>query len=141
MLTVNVSVDYVWQRAGEVRFDELQKLVFPRVPQKPGLYRFDFDGSQGPTAYIGETDLLPRRLQHYRTPGPSQATNVRLEALLKGEIATGKVVLLSTVTDGIAAFVDGQPRRIDLTRKADRVLLEHAAILSAHSAGLKLVNL
>jgi hypothetical protein len=141
MIAVKVSVDFAWQQVGQVQLNAQGKLIFPKVPQRPGLYRFDFEGSHGPSAYIGETDLLPRRLQHYRSPGPSQATNIRLEALLKGEIAAGKAVLLSTVTDGIAAFVDGQRRCLDLARKADRVFLEHAAILSAYTAGLTLVNL
>jgi len=53
---------------------EAGKLSFPLAPEVPGIYRFDL----GELVYVGETDRLRRRFQHYRTPGP---THIRIFAL------------------------------------------------------------
>ena len=36
----------------------------------------------GDRVYVGETDQLKRRFEGYRTPGVSQTTNIRLNAVL-----------------------------------------------------------
>lgn len=70
---MRVSVIFSWSSLGPVGLDS-GRLAFPRAPERPGIYRLDL----GDRVYIGETDRLRRRFQHYRTPGPSQRTNVRL---------------------------------------------------------------
>ena len=44
---------------------------------------FVFTGADGIHLYIGETDSLNRRFQQYRTPGPTQTTNIRLNLLMR----------------------------------------------------------
>jgi hypothetical protein len=71
-MPVEMTLMFEWEPLGRVGLDPQGKLVFPRAPSRPGLYRFEFDGAKGRQEYIGETDTLNRRFQHYRTPGPSQ---------------------------------------------------------------------
>lgn len=75
---MKATVEFQWITIGEVRFDEQGKLEFPRLPSSPGAYALRFAGAGAPTKYIGETDNLQRRVSQYRTPGPSQLTNIRL---------------------------------------------------------------
>jgi hypothetical protein len=140
MMTVELSVRFSWREIGHVELDPRGKLRFPRAPSRPGLYRFDVAGVSGKRVYIGETDTLDRRFQHYRTPGPSQSTNIRLNALMREVITAGGAVSVSIMTDGAVVAMNGveTPPRLDL--KSDRVLLEHAALYAARGAGLALVN-
>jgi hypothetical protein len=48
---------------------------------RPSVYRwFVWTPTTGVSAlYVGETDNLARRIQHYLKPGPRQATNLRLK--------------------------------------------------------------
>lgn len=74
---MRVAVDFSWTPLGRLRL-EAGTLRFPAVIDAPGVYRLDI----GDRVYVGETDRLRRRLQHYRTPGPRQATNLRLNAVM-----------------------------------------------------------
>ncbi|MEO1060558.1 MAG: hypothetical protein AAFZ07_04000 [Actinomycetota bacterium] len=102
----------------------------------PGAYRFKLTER----VYIGETDRLRRRFQHYRTPGPSQSTNLRLNALIRERLAAGESVQVHTLT---AAQVDtgSGPRQLDLTTKAARLLVENAALVFEEAAGTPIENL
>jgi hypothetical protein len=78
--------------------------------------------------YVGETDRLWRRLQHYRTPGPSQATNHRLNRVmteLLGEI------LVSIITDATIEL-DSERHALDLADKTARLLVESAALIATN---------
>lgn len=140
MERINLTVEFYWEQIGEVGFDEEEALVFPKTPPKPGLYRFYLEYPEGPAAYIGESDQLARRLQHYRTPGPSQTTNIRLNGMIRATLLKRHRVQVATVTDNISIRLGVEEGRVNLTRKLDRVLLEHAAIFKAYTAGLKIVN-
>lgn len=74
---MRVAVDFDWRPLGLLRL-EAGRLRFPDVDDAPGVYRFDF----GDRVYVGEADRLRRRFQHYRTPGPRQETNLRLNAVM-----------------------------------------------------------
>ncbi len=126
---------------GRVSLDAQGKLKFPAAPKRPGLYRFDLTGKIGTQAYIGETDALDRRFQHYRTPGPSQSTNIRLNALMREIIAAGGAIAVAVMDGGAVIIVGGHEMPARLDHKADRVLLEQAAILAARDAGTALVNI
>ena len=79
-----------WLPIGTAQRDEEGKIKFPKLPARPGLYQFKIFRSDGSQAiYVGETDNLQRRFAHYRNPGPTQATNLRLNALSKH--CSGKV--------------------------------------------------
>lgn len=140
MAQVKITVFFEWKPVGKIQLDDDGKLIFPRTSATPGLYRFDLAGPNGTATYIGETDQLARRLQHYRTPGPSQRTNLRLNALMRSALSESRMVSLATITDEICISLDGNERLVDLSRKPERVLLEHAALYEAFASGITILN-
>jgi hypothetical protein len=139
-MPVEMTIKFEWNALARVGVDPQGKLAFPRAPSRPGLYRFEFDGAKGRQEYIGETDTLARRFQHYRTPGPSQSTNIRLNALMREIIKSNGTVGVSIMFDGAAIAMDGRTKPPRMQNKSDRVLLEHAAIYAAREAGVSIVN-
>ncbi len=136
----HLGVEFEWRPLGNVTL-QAGKLLFPQVSEAPGIYRFDlYSSDRGATTYIGQTDRLRRRFQHYRTPGPSQPTNVRLNKLVVDLLGAGGTAAVFTCT---SAFVDrgGEHRPLDLTEKASRILLEHSALVLAILDGRKVENL
>src|SRR4051794_10167008 len=96
---VRVCIDFDFQVVGEVSVGADEKLRFPALPATPGVYRFRLLGhSDSVSAYIGETDNLRRRGHHYRNPGPTQPTNIRLNAWLRGHLDRGGAVEFATAT-------------------------------------------
>ena len=67
-----------WIKLGNLYLDRKERLKFPNCDSVPSVYRFRISSNEETEYYIGETDNLARRFQHYRTPGPSQMTNIRL---------------------------------------------------------------
>ncbi len=139
-MKIELSVRFLWRKIGDVEIDRQDKLKFPQAPSHPGLYRFDFTEAGGNQAYVGETDTLDRRFQHYRTPGPTQSTNIRLNALMREIIKSGGSIGVSIMTDGAIVAMNGGEKPPRLDSKSDRVLLEHAAIYAARESGISLVN-
>lgn len=140
MDSVDISVEFNWTHLGMLALDETSKLVFPKAPLCPGLYRFDFEDREAPAAYIGQSDQVARRFQHYRTPDPSQKTNIRLNQIMRDRIMSARRISVAIATDGFSIHLRGSCCSFDLVRKLDRVLLEHAAVFSARAAGLAIVN-
>lgn len=138
---IHVSVELEWQPIGQVRLDESGRPAFPKASLRPGLYSFQFDRAGDRTIYIGETDQLDRRFQHYRTPGPSQRTNLRPHALICETLKTGGAVSVSTATSGTIKMKEGGERPADLAQKSERVLLEHAALCVAKVSAINVLNL
>ena len=120
---------------------EFFALAFPAAPRRPGLYRFRLCGSGNDLHYIGETDDLRRRFQHYRTPWRTQQTNIRLNARLCNHNAKGGSIEVDIVDDRVTVTAAETPLDIDLADKAMRGLLEHAALISDAAAGVELLNL
>jgi hypothetical protein len=139
-VAVEMTISFEWNTLGHVELDAQGKLVFPHVPTRPGLYRFEFEGEKVRREYIGETDTLNRRFQHYRTPGPTQRTNIRLNTLIREALSSHMTVGVSIVLDGATITMTGQERTAGLQNKSDRVLLEHAAIYAAREAGITILN-
>lgn len=75
---IECRVRLQWKPIGRVEMDVSGKLRFPVATSGPGLYRFTIDDSQ---VYVGESENVQRRFQHYRTPGPSQQTNIRMNRI------------------------------------------------------------
>jgi hypothetical protein len=118
------SVSYEWQAADEVRLRG-DKLEMPQLTPRPGIYRFRIDHLGGVISYyVGESDSLFRRMGHYRNPGPTQQTNVRVNALLLRALQDGGRVVVEVVT---AALCGGES--LDFSRKWDRRLVENMAIV------------
>lgn len=132
---MRVAVEFSWREIEAITV-EGGKLRFPVVPEAPDIYRFDL----GDRVYIGEADRLRRRFQHYRTPGPSQATNLRLNAVMLPLLGAGGAVTVCTVTEA-QVDIDGARAPLDLTRKASRLLVESAALTAARVAGEPVENL
>lgn len=132
---MKLTVEFEWTTIGKIR-DDSGRLRFPAVADVPGAYRFELPNRM----YIGETDRLKRRFQHYRTPGTSQATNLRLNAILRDLMASGTNARVGVVTAAIVE-VDEQHTSLDLSRKAARLLVESAALTVEHLNGRQVENL
>ena len=132
---MRVTVDFAWREVGQIRV-EAGRLRFPEVAETPGVYRFDL----GDTIYLGETDRLRRRFQHYRTPGVSQPTNVRLNSLMLRLLGAGSALSVCAVTSA-SIEVDGHGSPLDLRDKAARLLVENAALTVAGLEGRRVENL
>ncbi len=131
---------FAWERLGEVSLDHEHKLQFPRTRAFPGIYRIQIEDHSNPSVYIGQADNLARRFQHYRTPGPSQQTNKRLAELMVDVLRGGNRVSVSIITEGAGIAIDGGKHGADLGQKAERALLEHAALFIAHCSGVGVLN-
>lgn len=129
---VTVSVSVQWLMAGHVQLDDGGKPAFPTLPRAPGLYRFRFSGGPLDRAriYIGESDDLRRRGGNYRNPGPTQPTNIRVNALLREHLAQGGEVEVLVATSAEVNTAQGAAR-LDLSRKAARLLAENACLVAA----------
>jgi len=94
-------------------------------------------GQTRPILYIGETDLLQRRMAHYRSPGPTQSTNIRMNALLREHLSEGGTADLAYVSEVSARTGSDEsgPVPLDLASKAARRLVENAALVSAFLVG------
>ena len=130
-----------WRPCGLVTLAD-GKLAFPRVPSAAGVYRLTFqDGAGGQTGvYVGEADLLPRRFQHYRTPGASQQTNLRLNPIMVNTLAAGGRIAVEVAVTVHLVAADGSAVPLDLTWKAVRVLVERAAEVAERTAGVHVLN-
>ena len=116
-----------WQEIGTAACDVDRKIKFPKLPSRPGLYRVKIvrlDGREG--VYVGETDNLQRRFAHYRNPGPTQATNIRLNALCLDVINEGGMVSIAIILDEAwVAWGNNAELRADFGRKSVRRLFEN----------------
>ena len=136
----DVCVRLRWQPLGLVTV-EAGKLVFPSPPAKPGVYRFALPARvDRARSYIGQTDGLPRRFAHYRNPGPSQRTNIRINALMTELLVEGGQVAVLVAVDGELSIAS-KPIRLDFADKAHRLFAEGAALVSAGAEGVLLDNL
>lgn len=142
---VDVRILLRWVDRGAVLLDPAGKPAFPDLEQAAGLYRLTLTGGlAGPRArvYIGETAGLRRRLSsNYRSPGPSQQTSLRINALLREHLTTGGRVALAVAT-AATVWLHGVEQPLDLTREAGRLLAENAAlVLAAATDDADIVNL
>ena len=64
----------------------------------PAIYRWSIKRSDKTLIYIGETERLDRRLNHYLKPGPSQKTNQRLRELFDKELISGASIGLDVLS-------------------------------------------
>jgi hypothetical protein len=129
---VDVHVVLQWTATGAVTLDPAGKPFFGALESRAGLYRMTVTGAglARPKIYIGETDNLRRRLSgNYRNPGPRQQTSLRINALLCEHLGAGGSVALAVATE-VDLRVAGVAEKLDLTRKAARLLAENAALVT-----------
>lgn len=132
---MNVTVSFNLSEIGKV-LQQDGKLRFPIAPEEPGIYQFTIRDK----IYVGETDRLRRRFQHYRTPGPSQQTNIRMNYSILTALNEGFEVVVSTIEQA-TINVDGIDSPLDLSRKSGRLLVESAVLSAAHLRGQLVENL
>ena len=137
---VRLSLAMNWRSLGPVHVGGGSKLVFPAVPSVPGLYRFRLSGHGEEAHYIGETADLRRRFYHYRNPGPSQATNIRINGLLLDHLAAGGSVEVDIIAGEVALTIGDESVPVDLALKPVRRLLEHAALLAQGGTDISSLN-
>ncbi len=127
---MKVCVGFQWKDAGRVQIGPDGKLLFPELPGFPGIYRLLLRDRQGESVYIGEAEDLKRRMQHYRTPGPRQLTNLRLHRRIQDVLEGVGAVEVATAIDA-TLDLDERPLPLDISKKAFRRLLESAALVHA----------
>ena len=129
-----------WKVLGKVVLDDAGGLSFPKAASAPAIYRFQLRLPDTQAQYIGETENLARRFAHYRSPGPSQATNLRLNATFKAALEAGADITVTVAKSG--AWIDRGTLRqdADFTSKVVRCLFENAAILDTGAAGIESLN-
>jgi hypothetical protein len=127
---LDVQVRMRWHRPAAVTLDDAGRLLFPLLPHSPGIYRLtlaDAPGQVRSQVYVGESENLRRRTGHYRRPGPTQQTSLRINALLREHLQQGGSVTVAVATSATVATV-GTAQDLSLNRKTARVLAEHAAL-------------
>lgn len=135
------SLRLVWSELGSVRLDDDRKIMFPRAPACGGLYRIVLKRLDQSTAvYVGETDNIRRRFAHYRNPGPTQATNLRMNALIVDILDGGGAANLEVVVDKAWVGTDGSERIADFTRKEVRRLFENLTLAIGHALDIESLN-
>jgi hypothetical protein len=61
------------------------------IPDRKGVYAFSIDGV---VQYVGlASKSLAKRLNFYRTPGPTQTTNIRLNRLILEGIGSSEIAI------------------------------------------------
>ena len=130
---------YEWRSVGSVVLDGEGRLGFPKQLPVPAVYRFQFTSGHREKWYIGETDNLTRRFAHYRNPGPTQETNIRINALLVESLRTGSDIAVSVIT---AAWLNpGKGREVaDLASKVVRRAIENIALIDCAKADVESLN-
>lgn len=128
-----------WREIGEVRLGSDGKLMMPDPGAVPGIYRFRLAGGDAPSVYIGESDDVRRRFGHYRNPGPSQRTNVRMNERMRARLAEGGIVQVAVVTGAVLRVAEcAEP--LDLERRASRLLLEEHLLGEARDGRVEAVE-
>jgi hypothetical protein len=76
-------------------------------------------------------------MAHYQNPGPTQSTNIRMNAVLRKHLASGGVASLAFIAEARvrAAAEDAPLVPLDLSSKAARRPVENAALVRAYLAG------
>jgi len=132
---MNVAVSFNWSEIGKA-FKQDEKLCFPTAPEAPGIYQFNIREK----IYVGETVKLRRRFQHYRTPGSSQRTNVRINQSILEALNDGFEITVNIIEQA-KIIVYGIESSLDLSKKSGRLLVESAVLSNAHLSGQNVENL
>ncbi len=93
--------------------------------------------------YVGESERLPGRFQHYRTPGgpgERRTTKFRLNQLIREALTAGGRVTVEVATQAEAVASDGTPVALDLNQKAARRRVERAVEAAERASGSTLLS-
>lgn len=133
--SLSVALSLTWRLAGAVTLDSAGAPLFPTLPSKPGLYRYDFgtDDAGVRTYYIGESQDLARRARNYRgakTDRSTQRTSRRIHLEVIEHLMLGGSIDFAIATEvRVAGDV-----AVDLRLKSARRMAENAAVLVAQTS-------
>jgi hypothetical protein len=117
------------------------KIGFPKAPSAPGLYQFKVFGRDGTHAiYVGETDNVQRRFVHYRNPGPTQLTNLRLNSLFADLLSKGARIEVEIATEDVWIAWTRDQMKADLSKKPVRRLFENLALCAERADDVQNLN-
>jgi hypothetical protein len=125
-----VTMELTWGTAGRVSRDESGKLQVPRTDAAPGIYRLTLRTPEATRLYLGETVDLRRAFQHFRTPGPRQPTNLRLQGEMLACLGSGGTVTAEICTRALL-LVEGADMEADLFNERMRKFVKSAAVAAA----------
>jgi hypothetical protein len=128
-----------WQPIGRLSLADGQ-LDFPTAPSAPGLYRFRIRNGDVEARYIGESENLARRFGFYRSPGPSQQTNLRLNGIFRAALNSGEEIAVAIVADSAWLEIAGHRALPNFSRKAMRCLFENWAIVEGLGEPVESLN-
>ena len=135
-----ITAKFDWKLAGSINLDWKQRLVFPPLGAGPGVYMFEVDTGSEIRVYIGEAENLRRRMQHYRTPGSSQKTNIRLNESLTETLKSKSLVTLWTIGAEAALTINEEKMSVNLSSQTERRLLESSALIVAKNGDAVILN-
>lgn len=135
-----VSVRNLWRGLGHVTIGRDGSLMFPEMLAVPGLYRINLSGVGRARCYIGETVDLRKRFAHYRRPGPTQTTNIRMNELMRQHLSEGGSVSVETVTGITRVNLGSGATAVDLKDKAVRRMFEQTAIVESGATDVESLN-
>lgn len=136
----DIKLTFEWRMLGNIVLDTSGSVAFPFVTNGAGLYRLRLDGADKSQIYIGESVNLRRRFGNYRGPGPTQQTSLRINALLKEWLEAGATIAVDIITHGVELSINGASTSVDLSDKAVRRMIEHAAIVAAGGTDIEIAN-
>lgn len=124
---MKIQVECTWTEAGPVVLLD-GRLKMPPLSAEPGVYQWVLRHAGRERRYVGEAENLARRFQHYRTPGPSQTTNLRMNDRARRVLeAGGEVIVLIASSSTIIRMDASEPA--DLRSKHVRCLIENATLV------------
>lgn len=127
-----LCVEFEWTTLGELGLDVVRRLRFPAAATVAGLYQLLVESADArPGVYLGETSNLRRRFAHYRSPGSTEATNLRMRAALTEALDRGARITVLVVTDARVRLEAREWEALDLARKHQRLVAEQSAIAAA----------
>lgn len=141
---VEVTVRFTWLRAGKLSLDNTGIPVFPLLPTRPGLYRFDFglDDEGVRILYVGESVSLRQRASNYRnakTDRSRQRTSRRIHKEVVAHLSNGGAIEFAIAVE---VLLGSDGRALDLRLRSARRLAENAAVLSAQlEEGVAVLNI
>jgi hypothetical protein len=138
--TVEAQLRFTWTPIGRVTLDAGGKLCFPKAQAVPAIYRFRIRQGSMEKRYVGQTENLARRFGNYRNIGPTQATNIRLNAEFIQALAAGAEISVAAVTKGASVDRGDGPVEADMQSLSVRCLLEDAAIVMSGAVEIESLN-
>ncbi len=136
----NVTIGFSWTTLGAIEIDNNAKLVFPKAAALPAIYRIRIHIRSKRSVYVGEAQNLRRRFGNYRTPGPSQRTSLRINGYLLKVLRAGGAAYIDAVYDDAWAALPNGKHELDFSKKHERVLFEHAALVLEHNRQKEVLN-